>query len=105
MDIVNHPGDVIGIAGFFFDNTLFDIQAQILGLEDQSVNYFTEVCTKESSIFITCKLPSEISYFGYYMVTLYEVDTLYKLNDENILTIIILPIPTIVKTEMTTYAV
>lgn len=27
LDIVSHPGDVIGIAGFFLNNTLLDIKA------------------------------------------------------------------------------
>jgi hypothetical protein len=96
IDIINHPSDVLGIAGFFLDNTKLGMIAHITGLQDQSVQYFTDTCILKSPVFITCKLPAGIKEYGYYLVTLYEVGTMQKLNDENVLTILILPVPTYV---------
>lgn len=74
-----------------------------MGLDDQSVKYFSLPCVKVSPIFITCQLPAVISYYGYYLVNLHEVGTLYKLNDENILQLMILPKPTIIQTQVDTF--
>jgi hypothetical protein len=103
VDIVNHPGDTLGLAGFFLDNTVLGMRAQIMGLDDQSVKYMTDLCVRHSSIFVTCQIPALISYFGYYVVSLYEEGTLYKLNDENVIQIIILPLPVIAETQKDTY--
>lgn len=67
------------------------------------MRYFTLTCLKKTSIFITCQLPAVISYFGYYIVNLYEKGTMFKLNDENVLSLIILPRPIIDSTQMDTY--
>lgn len=44
-----------------------------------------------------------ISYFGYYIVNLYEWPTMFKLNDENVLSLMILPKPIIDVTSMETF--
>ena len=41
--------------------------------------------------------------YGSYLISLYEKDTIYKLNDENILQILVLPRPVISTTSMTSY--
>ena len=41
--------------------------------------------------------------YGYYLINLYESDTLQKLNDENLLQILVLPRPVISTTSMTSY--
>jgi len=41
--------------------------------------------------------------YGYYLVSLYEKDTMYKLNDENLLQILVLPTTVISTTSMTSY--
>jgi hypothetical protein len=41
--------------------------------------------------------------FGYYMISLYEVGTMYRLSDENVLSILVLPKPVILSTTMQTF--
>ena len=103
LDCINHPGDTIGITGFFLNNTRLGIIAMLTGHQDKSVKLYTKECEVVSPVFIRCLIPSRLQMYGYYMVSLYEKDTLYKLNDENLLQILVLPRPVISTTSMTSY--
>jgi hypothetical protein len=52
---------------------------------------------------MTCQIPSRFEMYGNYLISLFEKDTMYKLNDENILQILVLPRPVISTTSMTSY--
>jgi hypothetical protein len=52
---------------------------------------------------MTCQIPYRFEMYGSYLISLYEKDTMYKLNDENILQILVLPRPVISTTSMTSY--
>ena len=54
VDILYHPGDLVGIAGLFLNNTNLGIVAHLVALDDSSIKYFSFSCTKKSTIFITC---------------------------------------------------
>jgi len=41
--------------------------------------------------------------YGNYLISLHESETMYKLNDENILQILVLPKPVISTTSLTSY--
>jgi hypothetical protein len=57
IDVINHPGDIIGIVGFFLNNTELGMMAMLTGLQDKSVKLYTNPCQVVSPVFITCKLP------------------------------------------------
>ncbi len=103
IDVINHPGDIIGITGYFLDNTKLGVMAQLTALSDQSVKFFSRPCVIMSSVYITCQIPSVFDVYGYFLISLYENGTMYKVNDENILQIMVLPRPAIMSTSMDTY--
>ena len=82
------------------NNTMSRIRLQLVQSEDPVVVYYSDECSVTNATSIHCSLPSEgasdaVTEFGEYLISVVESGTNLRLNDENLLSILVLPRPAV----------